>query len=95
MKNFNNPPISNIKLDNLHCPCQLPKECIFKRIKYCTEIIEKKIIFDKIYGFELLNYIIYVVEEFFKEYDAKDQDTLIVRIHDNIERGRLGNIIYF
>ena len=48
MKNFNNPPLSETKLDNLRCYCQLPKECIFKRIKRCTEVIEEKITFDKI-----------------------------------------------
>lgn len=95
MKNFNNPPLSETKLNNLHCSCQLPKECIFKRIKRCTEVIEEKITFDKIYGFELLSYVFDKVDEFFKEYDSKGQDTLIMRVYDNIERGQLGNIVHF
>jgi len=73
----------------------LKKECIFKRIKRCTEVIEEKITFDKIYGFELLSYVFDKVDEFFKEYDSKDQDTLIMRVYDNIERGQLGNIVHF
>lgn len=88
MKNFNNPPLSETKLDNLRCPYQLPKECIFKRIKRCTEDIEEEITLDKtIYGFKLLNYVFDKVDEFFEEYDCDDQWILIMRVYDNIERG--------
>jgi len=42
-----------------------------------------------------LSYVFDKVDEFFKEYDSKGQDTLIMRVYDNIERGQLGNIVHF
>tara|TARA_R110002012_G_scaffold215674_2_gene386688 strand:+ start:1878 stop:2123 length:246 start_codon:yes stop_codon:yes gene_type:complete len=81
MKNFNNLPLSETKLDNL-----------FK-------VIEEKIVFDKIHSFELLNYVFDKVDEFFKEYDPKCRDILIMKIYDNIEiisnEFELTNIVHF
>jgi len=67
------------------------KKCIFKRIKQCTEEIEEKIAIDKIYGFDLRNYLFDKVDEDFNEYNDKQKETLINRIYDNLHRGELGH----
>jgi hypothetical protein len=67
------------------------KKCIFKRIKQCAEEIEEKITLDKIYGFELLDYISNKVDQDFKQYKYERRYIIINRIYDNLHRGELGH----
>ena len=67
------------------------KKCIFKRIKQCAEEIEEKITLDKIYGFELLDYISNKVDQDFKQYKYERRYIIINRIYANLHRGELGH----
>ena len=67
------------------------KKCVFKRIKECAEEIEEKITLDKIYGFELLDYISNKVDQDFKQYKYERRYIIINRIYANLHRGELGH----
>ena len=71
------------------------KQCIFKRIRQVTEFIEDEIIFSNIGNFVLLGVIFDEVDKAFQEFTRKQQDTLIMRIYDNLERGQLSPSLNF
>lgn len=59
---------------------------IFEKINLATLQVKKKAEENKLYGFKLLNCVYNQVEFCFKDLTKKQQDTIIMRIYDNLER---------
>tara|TARA_R110002072_G_scaffold237406_1_gene394778 strand:+ start:287 stop:511 length:225 start_codon:yes stop_codon:yes gene_type:complete len=66
----------------------MKKECVFAKIKKCTQKVENKILYQGIDGHDLLNYILELVDEEFKTLDSKNTDVIVMRIYDNIEKSQ-------
>ncbi len=71
------------------------KQCIFKRLSRVTEFVEDEIIYSNIGNLVLLGVVFDAVEKAFKEFTGDQQDTLIMRIYDNLERGQLNSSLNF
>jgi len=66
----------------------MKKECVFAKIKKCTQKVENKILYQGIDGHALLIYIFELVDEEFKILDSKNTDIIVMRIYDNIEKSQ-------
>lgn len=62
---------------------------IFEKIKLATIQVKKKAEENKLYGFTLLTCVYDQVEFCFKDLTEKQQDTIIERIYDNLERNNI------
>lgn len=66
----------------------MKKECVFAKIKKCTQKVENEIYDKKIYGYVLLNYISELIDKEFKILDSKNTDIIVMRICDNIKKSQ-------
>ena len=64
----------------------MKKECVFAKIKKCTQKVKNEILSKGIDGHALLNYIFESIDKEFKILDSKNTDIIVMRIYDNIEK---------
>lgn len=62
---------------------------IFEKINLATLQVKKKAEENKLYGFKLLNCVYNQVDFCFRGLTCKQQDTIIMRIYDNLERNNI------
>ena len=59
---------------------------IFKKITEATLLIEKDIIENKRYGYDIINSLFDGVEKIFPDISERDENIITMRICDNLER---------
>lgn len=65
------------------------KNCVFTRIKYSiNEIVKKVEESPKLYGYPLISLLFDTVEQNFKDYNSNQQDLILMRLIDSLERRR-------
>lgn len=71
------------------------KDCIFKRLKYCTWYIEEKLTNFELTGIDLEDFIESETKDHFQEYDESKIQILTLRVSNNINRGIFCEKFYF